>query len=365
MNDFVGVIMAGGTGQRFWPLSTAERPKQFLDLEGCGRSLLQTTFDRLLPLAEHTEQLFVVTRASYAELVAQQLPELPPENLLLEPTGRDTAPAIGFAMLEVKRRFGNPVVGMFPSDHRVGNVRAFSAAIVCAVELAKRSRGLVTLGVQPDRPATGYGYIERGEAVGGGYWVNRFVEKPTLVRAQDYLSTGRFSWNSGIFVWHTNVILDELARHAPSLYEPLVAAHRAGKLSEVFPSLPKISIDYAVLEKTEQAYVIPAEFDWDDLGDWRALERLDDKKQDPLNIVIGQHVGRDTFNTTVYADGAGDLIVTLGVQDLVVVKRGDTVLLVHKDRVQDMKALLTDERLTGHTVPKPSELRRVAPLGAD
>ncbi len=351
MQTFVALIMAGGVGQRFWPLSTADRPKQFLDLERTGRSLLQATFDRVLPATEGIKHVFVITGSQYAQLVHEQLPELPKENILLEPIGRDTAPAITFAMLEIKRKLGNPVVGVFPSDHRVGKKAVFLEVSQFAAEQALHTQGLVTLGIQPDHPATGYGYIERGDALDNNqqhhlFRVATFVEKPPLEKAQAYLSTGRFSWNGGIFFWQTEVILKELALHASFLLHPLEEAFQKGKISEVFPSLPKISIDYAVLEKTDKAFVVPAEFDWDDLGDWCALERLLQKDHADINTVVGQHVGLEAFGNIIYNEDADDMIVTLGVEDLVIVKRNNAMLLVRKDRIQDIKRLLSDERLS-------------------
>jgi mannose-1-phosphate guanylyltransferase len=357
---FVALIMAGGVGQRFWPLSTTDRPKQFLDLERTGRTLLQATFDRVLPLA-HPQNIFVITGDQYARLVHEQLPELPEENILLEPIGRDTAPAITLAMLEIKRKRGNPVVGVFPSDHRVGNLAAFVEVAATATEQAQVTKGLITLGIEPTHPATGYGYIERGEAVGRSYRdgrhqdtlfeVARFVEKPPLGRAKMYLESGNFSWNGGIFFWQTEAILRELALHAGPLLNSLTEAHQDGTINEVFPTLPKISIDYAVLEKTNHAFVIPAAFDWDDLGDWQALERLLPKEhgsmnQGDINTVVGQHVGLEASGNIIYSDDEDDMIVTLGIEDLVIVKRRNAMLLARKDRIQDIKKLLSDERLS-------------------
>ena len=351
MSKSVAVIMAGGSGQRFWPLSTAARPKQFLDLERCGHTLLQATFKRLQGLTEGAERTFVITGERYAELVLEQLPELPPENLLLEPTGRDTAPAAALAALEVRARVGgDAIMGLFPSDHRVGDVAAFHDTLRQAVALTEATDGIVTLGIKPDRPATGYGYIEQGEPVAGGYKVARFVEKPELASAQAYLETRRYSWNGGIFVWRVQSILDELCRYAPNLLNPLAEAHSAGRVHEVFPSLQKISIDYAVMERTQKAYMVPADFGWDDVGDWQALERLLHKGHSDTNTVVGQHIGLETSGNIIYTESEEDIVATLGVEDLVIVKRHNAVLLMRKDRVQDLKQLLADERLLNFQV---------------
>lgn len=345
VSDFVAVIMAGGAGQRFWPLSTADMPKQFLDLEKTGRSMIQATFDRLLPVTGAAERVFVVTGERYAALVREHLPQVPEENLILEPIGRDTAPAVAFATLTVGRRLGNPVMGLFPSDHRVGNPGAFQETLRQAIALTEETKGLVTLGIEPTYPATGYGYIERGEGAGGGYKVARFVEKPDKARAEAYLASGRYSWNGGIFLWHVNTIVEELARFTPELLQPLGEAVEEGKVAEVFPTLKKISIDYAVLEKTQKAYVIPADFDWDDVGDWVALERLLNQGKSRANTVVGRHVGLESSGNIIYTKDEEDMVVILGVHDLVVVKHDDTVLLVAKDQVQDIKRLLAEHQL--------------------
>jgi len=339
---FAAVIMAGGSGQRFWPLSTSDRPKQFLDLERHGRSLLQATWDRVSPLAGRPECTFVVTGGRYAKLVADQLPDLPTANLLLEPIARDTAPAIALAALEARRRLGDVVLGVFPSDHRVGDVARFQVAIRDAVDLARRTGGIVTLGVQPDRPATAYGYIQRGEPVLNGFRVARFVEKPDVDRARAYLAAGTYAWNAGIFVSRVEALLGELDRHAPDIVRPLDDAVAEGRVAETFPTLRRVSIDVAVLEATDNAYVLPADFAWDDIGDWQALERLLSRTDG--DTAVGRHIGLGGGGNIVYSDDDDGVIVTVGIEDVVVVHRRNTVLVVPKDRVQDIKRLFEDGR---------------------
>ncbi len=344
---FVAVIMAGGQGQRFWPLSTADRPKQFLDISRSGRTLLQATYDRVLPLAGSPERVIIGTAERYVPLVREQLPEIPPENLVVEPTPRDSAPAIALACLRIQERFGDVVAGFFSSDHEIGDSNAFQRVARTAIELADDEAGLVTIGITPARPATGYGYIEVGTPVGGGFRVARFVEKPNLRTAQAYVASGRYLWNAGIFVWRISSALSELDRHVPELMAPLRSALEAREAEAVFPTLKKISIDFALMERTERAMVVPGDFHWDDIGDWVALERLLTPEDGPggANTVVGRHVGLDTSRNIVYTEDPDDVIVTLGVHDLVIVKRGNAVLLVHKTRVQELKALLADERL--------------------
>jgi mannose-1-phosphate guanylyltransferase len=235
---------------RFWPLSTADRPKQFLDLERTGRTLLQATFDRLLPLTGGPEGIYVATAARYRELVREQLPEVPAAPGPGRAHPRDSGPPIALASLAIHRRTGGATLGFFSSDHRIPDADAFRAAVRDAIELAEAERGLVTLGIAPTHPATAYGYIERGEAVGPGYRVARFVEKPNADRARQYLEAGGFDWNAGIFVWRSDVILE---RTRPSTRRhhanPLLAA-ADDALDDVFPTLPRRSIDYAVMEHT-------------------------------------------------------------------------------------------------------------------
>lgn len=356
--SMVAVIMAGGQGQRFWPLSTPSRPKQFLDLKQRGRTLLQDSYDRVLPLTGSPARVMVATVAEYEQLVREQLPHLPQENLLLEPAPRDSGPAVALACLELAERFGEEaVVGFFSSDHSVGDPTAFRTAARAAAAVARSDDALVTIGVPPTRAATGYGYIQRGSSItvrGGGeerrapaaYAVARFVEKPNQRTAELFLESGDHLWNAGIFVWRVGVALEELQRHEPDLMRSLTRAFRAGEVRELFPTLKRISIDFALMERTRRAAVVVGDFGWDDVGDWTALERLQSARggAEP-NTVVGRHVGVDASRNIIYTDGADDVIVTFGVHDLVIVKRGNTVMLVPKERVQEIKTLLADERM--------------------
>ena len=335
--------MAGGQGTRFWPLSTADRPKQFLDLERTGRTLLQATYDRLLPLTGGPQGIYVATGARYRDLVREQLPEVPADQVLVEPSPRDSGPAIALAALTIHRRTGGATLGFFSSDHRIPGVDAFHAAVRRAVALAESERGLVTLGIAPTHPSTSYGYVQRGEAACDGFRVARFAEKPNADRARQYLAAGELEWNAGIFVWRSDVILEELAEHAPDIANPLLAAPD-GALDDVFPTLPRRSIDYAVMEHSRRAFVVPVDCGWDDIGDWVALERLLAHDAD-TNTVVGTHVGLAASGNVIYTSGVDDVVVTVGVHDLVVVKHGNTVLLVAKDRIGDLKQVLGDARL--------------------
>ena len=337
------VILAGGKGERFWPLSRRHRPKQFLSLDGSGKSLLQATADRLLPLAGSWDDLWVITSAQLAEGVREQLPNLPDKNILVEPEGRDTAPAVAWATLEIAKASGEEtVIGFFPADHWIADEPAFQKTIYAAAELASLEPAIVTLGVKPNYPSTGYGYIEQGEPAGisnknfqdvAVYKVSRFTEKPNKEIAEQFLATGRFSWNSGMFIFRAGVVLSELEIHAPAIIHALKEQGVAS-----YPQLEKKSIDYALMEKTQLAYVLPAEFGWDDLGDWNAIERL--LKGDNVNVELASHVGLETVGCILHSSNSDEVIVTIGLEDLVVVRDGNVTLIVKKDRTQEIKQVL-------------------------
>ncbi|MCP6757273.1 MAG: mannose-1-phosphate guanylyltransferase [Fischerella sp. CENA71] len=344
------VILAGGKGERFWPLSRQNRPKQFLNLDGSSRSLLQATTDRLLPLAGGWDRLLVITSSQIAQGVKEQLPELPSNNLLVESQGRDTAAAVAWTSLEIKKRYGDDaIIGFFPADHWIANQESFASTINAAIELAANTAAIVTLGIKPTFPSTGYGYIEQGEQIGcfndlPAYHVNRFTEKPDRETAENFLATGRFSWNSGMFIFRAGVVLKELQIHAPEIIEPLIQHG-----PDIYPQLPKKSIDYALMEKTNLTHVLPVDFGWDDLGDWNAIERLL-KTADNPNVELCTHVGLDTQGAIVYASNADDVIVTIGLEDVVIVRDRNVTLVVKKDRTQEIKQILktlqSDSRFT-------------------
>ncbi len=339
--SLIPVILAGGKGERFWPLSRRHRPKQFLCLDGGDRSLLQATADRLFPMAGGWEHLWVITAELVAAGVREQLPQLPESNLLIEPEGRDTAPAVAWATLKIAQRYGEEaLVGFFPADHWIGDQACYEATLQAAADLARREAAIVTLGIRPNAPATGYGYIEQGEPTPTAgdlpvFKVSRFTEKPDATTAQGFIDTGRFSWNSGMFIFRAGVMLAELARYAPQVLEPLRAQGQGA-----YGQLEKKSIDYALMEKTQLAYVLPADFGWDDLGDWNALERLNPKQGE--NVVVGQHIGRDTTGAIVYASDPDEVVVTIGLEDVVIVRDRHITLIVPKHRTQEIKTLLKD-----------------------
>jgi mannose-1-phosphate guanylyltransferase len=333
----VPVILAGGKGERFWPVSRRDRPKQFLCLDGSGESLLQATATRLLPLTQSWDDLWVITASHLAAGVRSQLPDLPESNLLVEPEGRDTAPAVAWATLEIAKKYGDDaLLGFFPADHWIADQNAYRQTLAAAATLATEQQVIATLGITPTYAATGYGYIEQGETVGAyqgleAYQVTRFTEKPDQATAETFIASGRFSWNSGMFIFPAGVMLAELARYAPDLISALQE-----KGPDAYAGLTKLSIDYAVMEPTQKSCVMPVTFGWDDLGDWNAVERLL-KQPGQANVEMAQHLGLDTRDSIVYTSNSDELVVTIGLQDVVVVRDGNATLVVHKSRTQDIK----------------------------
>lgn len=345
-----GLIMAGGSGTRLWPHSRSGRPKQFLRLSG-EQTMLQETARRVLPVIPY-ERLLVVTGPAYAELVQEQLPELPAENIIVEPSGRGTAPAIGLGALHVRRRDPDGVMAVLSADHSVERPDLFCRQLVVGETMARQGY-LVTLGITPSGPATGYGYIEGGELIFSAeeervFRVRRFVEKPDLQRAREYLAAGGFFWNAGMFVWSAESILRELSRFEPLLSQGLALINselhtpRAAEVLErVWPEMPNVAIDTAVMERTSHAVVIPSDIGWSDVGDWAALGQLLPQDSNG-NAVIGSAVQIDTRNSLIY--GNGRVVATIGVEDLVIVDTHDVLLICPRERIQDVKSMVAEIR---------------------
>ncbi len=355
MQSVWAVIMAGGRGERFWPWSRCERPKQFLTLQG-NRTLLQHTYERLKKLVP-VERLLVVTGRRYADLTRRQLPDLPPDNLLLEPVGRDTAPCIGLAALWVSARDPDAVMVVVPSDHFVSPEEEFLGCLKACTRVARMEDDpVVVIGVPPSRPETAYGYIKTGEQIEvldgyPVYRVERFTEKPDRQTAERFLARGNYFWNSGMFIWSVSGVWYEIGRHLPDLERGLRSLRpHIGRptfeeeLARVFPQLPKISIDYGVMEKADNVLMLPARFAWDDLGSWSALPRIHDTDE-AGNVVVGEHVGVDTEDCVLVSQGR--LLATVGVRDLIVVETEDAVLVCRRDCDQRLKELLEELRARG------------------
>ena len=339
------VIVAGGTGSRLWPLSRQLNPKQFLPLADAEMSMLQATILRLRGLDAATPQL--ICNEQHRFLAAEQLRQLDMEHasILLEPVGRNTAPAIALAALQACKDGQDPVLLVLAADHLIQDVPAFHASIQAALPLAQDGK-LVTFGVVPDRAETGYGYIEKGPAVGtGGFAVNRFVEKPDLATACDYLASGNFFWNSGMFMFQASRYLQELERFQPQILVACRKALEGGTQdmhftrvdTDVFAACPDDSIDYAVMEKTADAVMVPLDAGWSDIGSWSALWDVSPKDTHG-NVFKGDVLSHASQNSYVHADSR--LVTLVGVDDLVVVETKDAVLVAHKDKVQDVKKIV-------------------------
>ncbi len=337
------VIMAGGSGTRFWPASKKSLPKQFLAVGG-KRSLIGETAARLGALVP-PERRLVVCGEEHAALVRKALRNLPSENILCEPVARNTAAAVAWAALEVERRSSGAVHAVLPADHVIRPAAVFRKTLAAAALEARTSGALITFGVKPTFPATGYGYIASGPEVArqgrvAVHSVQRFVEKPDLARATQFLAAGDHWWNSGMFVWTTHAILSAMRRTAPDIVGPLERAATTAAIIAAYPGLPSKSVDVAVLENAPDVRVIPADFDWSDVGSWPALEEILPLDAQRNGIAGGAAlVAEDSRGCITYAK-KGQLIALLGVEDLVVVRAGDTVLVCRKDRAQDVKAIV-------------------------
>ena len=326
------VILAGGVGSRFWPLSTPQRPKQLLPLVGT-RPLLADTADRLRPLIP-AEQTLVLTNAALAAAVGQLLPDLPDENVIVEPRGAGTGPALAWAAREIARRAGDGAVMLsVHADWSVGEPERFRESLSAAADAAEEHDALVTIGIVPSRPDPGFGYIQPGEPVNGARRVARFVEKPDLRTAEQFISQG-FLWNSGIFVWRVRDLLREIGEHSPEIAPALAGS---ATIEQFFSQVTPISIDHAVMERSAHALVLAGDFDWDDVGTWASLRRVR-AGDEAGNAVAGDVHAVASSGNVVHSDSG--TVVLYGVDDLVVVTRAGLTLVTTVDRAADLKVLL-------------------------
>jgi len=348
--NFYPVILAGGRGTRFWPLSRKKRAKQLLALDG-KRTMIQQTTARLLPMAP-AKRFWVITNEDLRPAVVRQLPSLPKAQVLAEPVGRNTAPAIGLAAFILLRENPDAVIGLFPSDHVIGDEKRYRETLGRGIEIAAAGANIVVLGIRPTRPETGYGYIEAGGAYSGeALRVRRFTEKPDVKKAAEFVAAGNYFWNSGMFLWSARSLADALREHLPNtapVLEEIAATFGTRKLSATFrklyPRCENISVDYAVLEprsaKGEQAgniFCLPADFGWNDLGSWTALHEHQVANSNPpeANVVTGS--GTFALNARGnYIYAPGKFVAAVGVNDLVVVETPDALLITTRQNAQDV-----------------------------
>ncbi len=341
------VIMAGGIGSRFWPMSTPERPKQFIDVLGCGRTLLQLTLDRFAGVCP-AENVWVVTSAAYAAQVAEQLPDVPRDHILMEPCRRNTAPCIAYVSWCIKVLNPQANIVVTASDHVVMDVQEFRRVIGGALSFTSETDAIVTLGMKPTRPETGYGYIQADLSVASArnkeiYRVDSFREKPDLATAEKYLRRNNYFWNSGIFVFRVSTIINALRVYQPemsAIFEGMQAVYGTAKeqetINERFPLCESISIDYAVMEKAEEIFVFPASFGWSDLGTWGSLHEQSQRDANN-NACIGPDIRLfDTHNCVVHTTGERKVVVQ-GLDGYIVAEHDDTLLICRLSEEQRIK----------------------------
>jgi len=343
------VIMAGGKGTRFWPISTQKKPKQLLNLIG-NLTMVQQTVKRISSMVEKSE-IFLVTEAGLETELRQQLPDIPSENILVEPIGRNTLPCIGLASLHIRQRTDSGVIAVLPADHLIKDERKFTELLSFAKDFVIRNDVLVTFGIVPTRPETGYGYIEKAdflETASGMnvFSVQKFHEKPTKQKAIEFCQTGKYLWNSGMFVWRVQTILDAIEKYAPSIYSKLLKIDSAigtpdesQTINQIYPQIKGISVDYGIMEKADNIAVIPADIEWDDLGSWSAMQRIFDRDSSG-NSYLGKYVGIDTKDCVIYSPQK--LVATIGIKNLIIVESNRALLICPVERAQEVKALIEE-----------------------
>ncbi len=353
---YYALIMAGGIGSRLWPLSRLMRPKQALTLVG-NSTMMEHAVDRIVALFG-SQQIYVVTRAEHVPILAEQAPELPAENFIVEPEGRGTAPAIGLGAIHLYKHDPTAVMAVLTADHYIAKTAHFRQALAAAAQVAKEGH-LVTLGITPSSPVTGYGYIQQGAPLGRVddfdlFKAERFTEKPDQENAIAMVESGQFSWNSGMFIWRVDRILQEFQQQMPEFYRQLMqieavagTAEYESVLAQIWPQVAEETIDYGIMERAEDVAVIPVEIGWSDVGSWGSLLPLLEPDERG-NFVIGSHLGVDTANSLIYEHASGRLIATIGLQDMIVIDTEDAVLVCPMQREQDVKAIVKALKNAGY-----------------
>ena len=344
--NYYAVLMAGGVGSRFWPVSTTEFPKQFHDMLGCGSTLLQKTFSRLAQLIP-AENILILTNEKYNDIVLAQLPEVRQEQVLLEPAMRNTAPCILYAALKIKKQNPNAVMVVAPSDHWIEDERAFTQNLQQCFDFCAQENALLTLGIQPTFPNTGFGYIEFDKQDKNPIKkVNQFREKPDYETAKSFLASGNFLWNGGIFIWSVQAITAAFEAYQPEMFSLFMqgwptysTADEAAFIASHYAQADNVSIDYAVMESAPNVYVLPATFDWNDLGTWGSLhEKLD--KDDHNNAVVNAKVLLQNTSSNIISTAKDKLVIIDGLHDFIVVDKDNVLLIYPKSKEQEIKGIV-------------------------
>ena len=348
------LIMAGGQGTRFWPRSRANYPKQFLSLTEDNKTLIQLTVERILPLVS-IEDIYISTNEKYVSIIRQQLPDIPEENLLCEPVGRNTAPCIGLGAAAISKKYEDAIMFVLPSDHLIKYDELFRNVLQDATDIAEDGENLVTIGITPMYPEVGYGYVKfmDSKPFKRGYKVEQFAEKPDLETAKQYLKEGHYLWNSGMFVWKTSSILNAFNNIMPVLHSGLLEIKASlgtdkedAIIKRLFPDFPSISIDYGIMEKSRNIYTIPGNFGWDDVGSWNAMERTRIPNSDD-NIISGNILSINTEHCIIQGDKK--LIACVGLEDLVIVDTDDAMLICSKEHTSDIRKVIDALKEKGQT----------------
>lgn len=349
--NIYGVIMAGGGGTRFWPLSRQEEPKQLLNLSGKDL-MINETIDRIATVAD-MKDIFVVTNVTQVpKMKTATVGRLQENHILAEPSARNTSACIGYAAMEIIKKYGDGIMCISPADHFIKNQAEFTRVLKEAVEVAEKEDKLITVGIQPTYPATGYGYIKFDKSEDSvAKTVMEFKEKPNLETAKEYLASGAYAWNSGMFIWKASTILKKFEELLPDVYtciekigEAMGTAKEAEVINRIYPNIPSISVDYGIMEKSSDVLVISGDFGWNDVGSWENMDVIYDEDENG-NILVGNQINIDTKNTISYSKKR--LITTVGVENLIIVETEDAIMVCDKSRAQDVKLIVDQLKADG------------------